>query len=679
MRMKYATIGAKAARLCDLAAAGFAVPEFCVIESAVLDRFIESDRDLNQAFARYADGFINKLDILGRAQRVAELILSAPLPEHLSNEILATVEEAQVQRPWIARSSGSLEDADGIDLAGAYESIAGLHNSRGLIDGVRRCWASLYSPRALLRFSESSAAVDSTVRDLSRARMSVIVQTEIQAEWSGVAFSADPSTGNEGIIFVEASRVSGGVANGSSPAARAMACRRGPGEVSVEECDALMPRSLATGVAALAVSVREWAGSAQDIEWLSDDGGRLLLVQARPIGQRQRARTRRAEAVFELARVGEEPTGFRLGDCAGIAASYRKKKRGLRALAQSLAIPVPGWFWLHFNEAGLRRALRAGEFPWSGPRYVQLDVSTNIRAIVRPASALPGTLSNLARYHPDGRLTVQIRDSIRMDFGVVSAVLPDGVVRLEYVMGSLEGLRSGFCAASIVEVGLDGRISSCDRVMQGTADLFVPGQDRAVRGEFDRKPDYLPGAAVATIARWTRSLEASHPRIRPEWWIAAGHVVLADASYENGAFSDETMIVSEGTAEGVAVRVEPGDLPEDLASGYAISVDDVNESAYSIPAIRRFRDNRPWLPETGWMVLADRPRLELALLLPWASGFIFGQASLLGHLAITLRAVGKPAVVSAAPVRDGELIRINGADVSRVSGETSAPGQESSS
>ena len=209
------SVGPKADRLTALSLAGFPVPRFCVVPSTILDGFIQSNQRLNSAFIRYRQGFVNKLDILERAQSVANLILTEALPGPLADEVISAVEEAEVCGPWIARSSGNLEDCDGFDLAGAYDSIPDLYNSADLIYGIRRCWASMFGPRALLRFSECSEDVDGAVRDLSQARMNVIVQTQIYGQWSGVVFTADPTTGNEGLILVEAGSGLGDVAAGS--------------------------------------------------------------------------------------------------------------------------------------------------------------------------------------------------------------------------------------------------------------------------------------------------------------------------------------------------------------------------------------------------------------------------------------------------------------------------------
>jgi phosphohistidine swiveling domain-containing protein len=637
--------GAKAERLGDLAAAGFPVPAFTLIPAEVLEGLIRDTPALSAVFDHYSQGFVNKLDILGRARRVAEGILGLHMPDEVARSISDAVAGADIAPPWIARSSGSLEDADGPDLAGAYESVPNLMDLDALLAGVRRCWASLYAPRALLRFNDSSDSVDGAVRDLSRARMSVIIQTQVTGPWSGVAFSADPTTGIDSVIVVEAARQLGGVANGATDVARAIAVRTSAG-TSIEHCDGGLPEKLALDVAVLARRVHEWAGEPQDVEWAAAPDGSVFLVQSRAAFKARAPRqAHRAEPAFHVATVGEEPEGFPLGHCSGIAASYRAKKLGLRQLARELGIPVPSWYWLHYNRDGLEAARRAGRTTDFESPFVQLDVSTNIRALVRPVAQLLDLLAELVEAHPDGQLTVHLRDAIPSELAAVSAALPDGGVTVEYVMGALQGLRSGVSEASRVTLDSSNRVVRESRALQTAIEQLVPEENRIVRGPYGQVAERLPAGLAHRIADWTRALDLARPGIRPEWWIWNGEAWLADASFENDSLASSPAVLSEGRAEGVVVRVAPDDLPADLSNGYAISADAVNGAAYDLPALARFRSRRSWLPARSWIVVADRPRIELALLLPWAAGFVFETGSQLSHLAITLRSRGIPAVL----------------------------------
>ena len=653
--------GAKAERLTALRESGFPVPAFTVVPADALDRFLHSSSALIEAFGHYRQGFVNKLDILGRARRVSDAILTEPFPDSLAQEIFDGLTAAGIAPPWIARSSGSLEDADGIDLAGAYESVPDLWTTDALLLGVRRCWASLFSPQALLRLSESDASVDGVVRDISAsARMSVIVQAQVRGPWSGVVFTADPTTGNEAVILIEGADVLGGVAHGGADVARAVALR-GRDDIELESCDPTLPEDVAVSVARWARKVHEWAGSPQDIEWVTYPDGSVALVQTRPVRAQDVPRFDDAEPVFMPAAVGREPDGFPLGHCIGIAQSYRAKKLELRQAAREADIPVPAWYWLHYNRSGLDRALREHAMPAFESPFVQIDVSTNIRALVRPVDRLPEILRDLVEAHPAGRLTVHLRDAIPTEIGAVSAAAPDGGVTIEYVMGALQGLRSGVSEASRLQLDPADHVVYEERALQTAIERLVPEENRISRGAYGHTAARLPENQRTAIAHWSRVLERGRSGIRPEWWIRGEGVWLADASFESRTLSGVPTILAGGSARGTVVRVSPDDLPQDLSNGYAISADAVNDAAYKLPELVRFHDRRPWLPDASWIIVADRPRIELALLLPWAAGFVFEEGSLLNHLAITLRARGVAAIVApgCGALEDGQEVHLS--------------------
>jgi phosphohistidine swiveling domain-containing protein len=104
----------------------------------------------------------------------------------------------------------------------------------------------------------------------------------IQASAAGVAFTADPVTGERDVVVVEAvaglgERLVSGTASPDTWVVRgAGATRRTAGDEAVLDAD------LALAVAALARRVEQHEGRAQDIEWALS-GGELILLQSRPV------------------------------------------------------------------------------------------------------------------------------------------------------------------------------------------------------------------------------------------------------------------------------------------------------------------------------------------------------------------------------------------------------------
>ncbi len=97
-----------------------------------------------------------------------------------------------------ARSSALSEDAAAASSAGLYETYLNLRDVEAVLDGVLRCYRSLWTPRAVQY--RAFKRLDSTPE-----AMAVVVMAMIDADVSGVAFTLNPLTGNHDQITVNAS------------------------------------------------------------------------------------------------------------------------------------------------------------------------------------------------------------------------------------------------------------------------------------------------------------------------------------------------------------------------------------------------------------------------------------------------------------------------------------------
>jgi pyruvate,water dikinase len=200
-----------------------------------------------------------------------EQVQTMPLPGGLVRA-LAVVAGRLGGGPFAVRSSGVDEDLPGASYAGQYDSVLGV-SAEDLPAAVRRCWASAFTARVATYRAERGLAPE--------AAMAVLIQPMVPAEAAGVAFSADPVTGNRDTALVSAVRGLGDrLADGqASPdewevCADTAICRAAPEEA--------IGADTARAVAGLARRVEGYFGVPQDIEWaLADD--ELVLLQARPI------------------------------------------------------------------------------------------------------------------------------------------------------------------------------------------------------------------------------------------------------------------------------------------------------------------------------------------------------------------------------------------------------------
>jgi len=99
---------------------------------------------------------------------------------------------ARLGDPLAVRSSAVDEDAGDRSAAGQYESVIGVRGINELLAAVEHCWRAAESERA------------SAYRGGEASRVALVVQRMIPADRAGVAFSADPLTGDRSAVIVEA-------------------------------------------------------------------------------------------------------------------------------------------------------------------------------------------------------------------------------------------------------------------------------------------------------------------------------------------------------------------------------------------------------------------------------------------------------------------------------------------
>ena len=92
-------------------------------------------------------------DLARRARRAREIVLAAPFPDDLRSEILAAYRQLQAEYgedlSVAVRSSATAEDLPSASFAGQQETYLNIRGDEALIDACRRCFASLFTDRAI--------------------------------------------------------------------------------------------------------------------------------------------------------------------------------------------------------------------------------------------------------------------------------------------------------------------------------------------------------------------------------------------------------------------------------------------------------------------------------------------------------------------------------------------------
>lgn len=140
-------------------------------------------------------------DLARRAELAREIVYGAPLPDSLVVEILAAY--ARLRSTYgghltvAVRSSATAEDLPTASFAGQHETYLHISGEAQLIDAVRRCFASLFTDRAI-RYRVDNGF------DHFKVLLSVGVMKMVRSDLaaSGVMFSLDTETGFRDVVFI---------------------------------------------------------------------------------------------------------------------------------------------------------------------------------------------------------------------------------------------------------------------------------------------------------------------------------------------------------------------------------------------------------------------------------------------------------------------------------------------
>ena len=189
--------GGKGASLGEMVNAGILVPNGFVITSQAFEFFLK-ENDLIQEIESILKKVRHKeMESIERAsEQIKEHILNAKIPPQLLKDIKQSF--SRLKSKFVAvRSSATLEDGKDHAWAGQLDSFLNA-NSKNLEENIKKCFASLFTPRAIFyRFEKGLSK--------SYVSVAVVVQKMVQSEKSGVAFSVHPVTENYNQMIIEAS------------------------------------------------------------------------------------------------------------------------------------------------------------------------------------------------------------------------------------------------------------------------------------------------------------------------------------------------------------------------------------------------------------------------------------------------------------------------------------------
>ena len=294
--------GGKGANLGEMINADLPVPGGFVLLTTAYKRFVQVN-----GLQKKIDSLIEKIDTaddhLVEGTEISDKIEALFEQNDIPEDILAEIESLYqyMGQPKVAiRSSATAEDLPGTSFAGQYETYLNVMGFEQLCKYIKKCWASLWNLRALsYRIKQKTGNID--------LAHGVVVQELIDADKSGILFTANPVNGRRDQMLLNASwglgeAVVGGevtpdqwildkhnhdIITEQIAKKEIMTIRQNQGiqhvEVPTEKQEKVsLAKKEVLQLLQLGSQVENYYEFPQDIEWAIKDG-ELFLLQTRPI------------------------------------------------------------------------------------------------------------------------------------------------------------------------------------------------------------------------------------------------------------------------------------------------------------------------------------------------------------------------------------------------------------
>ncbi len=186
----------------ELTPQGVKIPNGFAITAAAY-RYILDKANVWDALRKTLEGIdpFNMTDLANRGRQARAIVYGVPIPDDLRQEILQAYRMLQEEYGHdisvAVRSSATAEDLPNVSFAGQHESYLNIYGDELLIDSCKRCFASLFTDRAIhYRIDQGF--------DHFKVYLSIAVMKMIRSDMasSGVIFSLDTESGFRDVVFI---------------------------------------------------------------------------------------------------------------------------------------------------------------------------------------------------------------------------------------------------------------------------------------------------------------------------------------------------------------------------------------------------------------------------------------------------------------------------------------------
>lgn len=307
-----ARAGGKALNLGLMTRAGLPVPVGFVVTTDAYRAMLQVDgleQYITSVLDELGSGEVDPTTLEQVSSEIRKAFTDRPVPSDVARAIAASLDalgvgdgsDARGASPVAVRSSATAEDLPHLSFAGQQDTYLGVVGEQAVLDAVRRCWASLFTARAM-HYRHQAGIPD------AGTALAVVVQRQVDSAVSGVLFTANPVTGQRAEMVLDATwglgetLVSGQVVPdhwvADARTGRIREHQRGTKAVTMARAGSgvrtedtpldrqardCLSAAQVEQVVALGRQVEAYYGSPQDIELAVDGDGHIHVVQSRAI------------------------------------------------------------------------------------------------------------------------------------------------------------------------------------------------------------------------------------------------------------------------------------------------------------------------------------------------------------------------------------------------------------
>ncbi len=197
-------VGGKNASLGEMIKAGIRVPPGFAVTTESYLNFITETGIKDKIIERLAGLNPEDVDALNKTSAaVQELIKGVPMPASVKEAVkkgyAELCDDCLVDVvPVAVRSSATAEDLPTASFAGQQDTFLWIEGPDRVIDRVQRCWASLFTPRAIAYREKNDFPHEKVL-------ISVGIQKMVNSKAAGVMFTLNPTNGDPSKVVIEGS------------------------------------------------------------------------------------------------------------------------------------------------------------------------------------------------------------------------------------------------------------------------------------------------------------------------------------------------------------------------------------------------------------------------------------------------------------------------------------------